>query len=588
MGVMTMPAQISEIDMENFENEILEKAKTDGDFMKKLRSGAYKFYIEPGEKVSRLHGVDMSKPENVKKYKGQKLYNTPQEAEHFTEGFGSQPTREGGLFDMFINQGVIPRYQHQIHDPIRKFTKDPVFDIGQDVLSTARYATPLLGLTGVGALPVAAATAALGAASKGLGAAIGEEELQDTWENILSKAAAAGASVGLGRYFSEEAVRNRKLKDEISKSLKIPKEQVTDDMIQSIKAVYNPSVDYSGEFSKGVPGIELKNRIARALKIPAENVTDDMIQSVRSVFDPSIEYTGEFSKGVPGAQMKRKIATALGIKPENVSAELLDYIREPLEARSEKLPVKTYEDYIYQPLREGFDKTFGTDVEVAMERLPMPRMPGKESGTTGAQVMPRGRQLKFTPQEWDAIARKFMVDANIPDANPKDVAEFIKEFHMRPQSQMGEIFAPTKKTDWTLKKGKWTALKGDESLNPVARNFLKEKAYFKDPEVDRMYREALSEFETRAKKLRGKKGAQIVSQDSYEKLGRIMTPKQYESLGHIMTPEKYSSTGGYGPSGSFRSRYGRKGLQIGGALLPLAAQAVLPYVVQLLPTGGEE
>ena len=62
-----------------------------------VREGRIKWVVEPGEEVSKLIMVDETDP----RYHSQAAFNTPQEAEHFTKGFGNEPTRENGVENFF-------------------------------------------------------------------------------------------------------------------------------------------------------------------------------------------------------------------------------------------------------------------------------------------------------------------------------------------------------------------------------------------------------------------------------------------------------------------------------------------------------
>ena len=125
------------------EQAVQARMASDPEFSIKVRNGQIKFVVVPGDKLSKLQIVDMTNPANVQKYGGSKVFDTPQEAEHFTEGFGNEPTRSGGFMDM-LKRAAIPHSQYQMHDPLRKYSKSPEADMAQDLLSIGRYVTPFL------------------------------------------------------------------------------------------------------------------------------------------------------------------------------------------------------------------------------------------------------------------------------------------------------------------------------------------------------------------------------------------------------------------------------------------------------------
>lgn len=454
-----MPAQLSAEQIQKAEQMVQARMASDPAFSNKMREGKIKFLVEPGEKLSQIKIVDMTNVANVEKYGGRAMFNTPQEAEHFTAGFGRQPTREGGLKDAAY-RATMPRYQHQINDPLRKYSKSKLSDAGQDVLSAARYAVPFGAmLTNVAPLPTMAITAGIGAAAKGLGAVTGEEELQETWPNIAGNAAAAGTSVAANQYFSEPAVKER--------------------------------------------------------------------------------------------QLKKHVATQLGIKPSELEAGLLPEIKQTLETTP-----YTFGDWRNRPLA-AFDKA-QPDAEVKFKRLPMVFTPGKEPGTTGAKVMPKGIDQKLSRQQWDAVAKKFAADVGMPDADPEQVKKFIMEAWARPQSVEGEAFYGKK----GMPKKKWIERKANEE-NPFTQELYKEQAYFEDPQMQEAYDKAMTDYKARWKRMknRGPKA-------------NIVTPQQYAKMGDYTLPI-WAKLGNERLSISTRPI-----IRTGATLLPLGVQALAPYAIK--------
>lgn len=456
-----MPAQLSAEQIQKAEQMVQARMASDPAFSNKMREGKIKFLVEPGEKLSQIKIVDMTNAANVEKYGGRAMFNTPQEAEHFTIGFGRQPTREGGLKDVAY-RATMPKYQHQINDPLRKYSKSKLADAGQDILSTARYAVPFGAmLTNVAPLPTMAITAGVGAAAKGLGALTGEEELQETWPNIAGNAAAAGTSVAANRYFSEPAVKER--------------------------------------------------------------------------------------------QLKKHVANQLGIKPRQLEEGLLPEIKQTLETTP-----YTFGDWRNRPLTQ-FDAA-NPDANVKFKSLPMVFTPGKEPGTTGAKVMPKGKDVKMSRQQWDAVAKKFAADVGMPDADPEQVKKFIMEAWARPQSVEGETFYGKK----DIPKKRWIERKANEE-NPFTQELYKQQAYFEDPQMQEAYNKAMADYKARWKRMKTK-GPRA----------SIVTPQQYAKMGDYTLPI-WAKLGNERLSISTRPI-----IRAGATLLPLAAQAVAPYAIKAL------
>lgn len=471
-----MPQALSAEQIQKTEQMVQARMASDPAFSDKVRSGKIKFIVVPGDKVSGIDIVDMTNPENVQKYGGMKMYNTPQEAEHFTEGFGKQPTRQGGITDIAESR-VVPRYQHQRHDPIRKYTKDPAMDIAQDITSTARYITPLLPIS---PLKVGGIVAGLGATGKAAGALSGEEELQETWPNILATAATASLGAAGNKYFSEEETRRRQL------------------------------------------GQRVESQLGYGKRMPWQ---------------------------------------ASPLEPE-----LIPEIEKTLQGGN----VYTIGDWRNAPLDRFYEKVGTRALPMTMDRIPMVHEPtstiNPETKTygTGSKVAPKNKPLKWNPQQWDAVARRFIEEAGLPlDTDPNDVRAFLEEAWSRPDSKYGKIFYAKGGTPAGFTTEQWAALRATDK-NPVVKELAATKGKVVDEKWDKQRAKALEERKSRFDRMstKGKNTA-------------IVTPQQYEKFGSYDFRVPFIKLG----NESVRLPV-RPWIRAGATVAPMAAQALLPYAVK--------
>lgn len=471
-----MPQALSAEQIQKTEQMVQARMASDPSFSEKVRGGKIKFIVVPGDKVSGIDIVDMTNPQNVQKYGGMKMYNTPQEAEHFTEGFGKQPTREGGLVDIAESR-IIPKYQHQRHDPIRKYTKDPAADIAQDITSTARYALPFLPF---GPAKIAGMAAGLGTTGKAVGALSGEEELQETWPNVLATAATASLGAAGNKYFSEEATRTRQLGKRVESQL-----------------------GYGNRMSWQASPLE---------------------------------------------------------------PELLPEIEKALKGGN----VYTIGDWRNAPLDRLYEKIGTRALPMTMERLPMVHEPtatvNPETKTysTGSKVAPKNKPLKWNPQQWDAVARRFIEEAGLPpDTDPNDVRAFIEEAWSRPESKYGKIFYAKGGTPTGFTTEQWAALRATDK-NPVAKELAATKGRVTDEKWDKQRADALKERKARFDRMstKGKNTA-------------IVTPQQYEKMGSYDFRVPFIKLG----SDNIRLPI-RPWIRGAATVAPMAAQALLPYGIK--------
>lgn len=471
-----MAAPISAEQIQELERLVEATMASDPSFSQAVRDGKVKYVVIPGDKVSEIKAIDLTNPDLVRKYGGTKLYDTPQEAEHFTEGYGNEPTRSGGLMDI-IKRAVIPHSQYQSADPLRKYAKSSGADAVQDILDIGRYATPFLpislaavGLTNLG----------LGAVSNFVGDAAGDEELQETVPNLLANAATASLAAAGNRYYSKKATQDRHLADQLERQLGYEKR---------------------GMFTKS----------------PIDKATLD---DARKILEGGNAYTMGDWRNAPLNRFYEEVGT----KALPMRLDFIPNVHEP----TSKVDPKT--------------KVHGTAAKIASK-----------------QKMP-----KWTAQQWDAVARKFMRDAGITNADPNAVRQFLEEAYFRPQSQKGSIFYAKGGLPEGFTTSDWAKFRATEG-NEFAKDLLANKAHVVDPELDKQRAEALNE-----------RSARFNRQSTKSNKSALVTPQQFRDMGDYSVRLPFVRAGGK----PIEFPKGRTIARVGATLLPLAAQAVLPYVIK--------
>lgn len=489
-----MAKPISKKQIQDAERDFEALVQSDGDFQQKVRDGKIKFTVIPGDTKSILKRVDLTNPDQVKAYGGGSLFNTPQEAEHFTVGFGHQPTREGNAIDI-VRRAVMPRYQHQIYDPVRKYNQDPAKDAVADAMTNTRYAVPFISILGLPEkaaqlagfggntltkLPTGLGTAGINMAlGLGANAVAGDKNLEETLPNIVANAAAGAASVAANKYFMEEKVRERQLKDQLRRKLGYDKEGFIKRMLGKDKfAVENPTI------------------------------------------------------------MQDAVTTLEGGNPYTLG------------------------DWRDKPLHSFDIENDAKNAKVKIKAPAWPREPSATPGQTKSTILKKGVTHKFTEQEWDAIARRFMADnPALANADIEDVRKFIKTAWERPQSDFGmDFFGPKEleKTEWVKRKATTGNL---DKGNEAAAILYRENAVFEDPALNEAYNKAMAEYKNRLNRLK----------TSTRKV-KLVSPEDYHDMGDykVRTPVDL---------GKQKLKIGTRGaIRLGATLLPLAVQAVGPYV----------
>lgn len=392
-------------------------------------------------------------------------FNTPQEAEHFTAGYGNEPGR--GTTGKALGSMFAPIAQHQITDPVRRQMRDPAADVAQDALSTSRYLLPIIAQyakrTPLGAATMAGGYGlAAGLLNKGISEARGDAPYGETPENIMLTATAAAAGGAANKALAEDQVRRRQLTAKIEQNLGI---------------------------KRNTPG---------------------------------------WDKG------------------------LLSRVEEPLKAKSLALPEYTYGDWRKAPLTDFDAATGAAEMPVKFKRPPT-----VFKGEKSPIPLKRDKSSVIT----DEIATRFVDELGLDrgDVNIDDVKSWLQEAWLRPLSDKGRMFYPTKQTQMDVSKKRWTALKANEP-SQFAADMLVSGAFFEDPEVNKQWEKAKQDYHERYNKIKGRANTPLVSKSDYSKMGQIRVP----IAGNIRPALRVSAT----------------------ALAPIATEVLGKYILNKLPERG--
>lgn len=252
-------------------------------------------------------------------------------------------------------------------------------------------------------------------------------------------------------------------------------------------------------------------------------------------------------ENVRDRQLANKAATRLGISARDIKRDkgLLDEIRLPLEAKSETMPEYKVSDWAKRPVTQ-FDAVVPNSTPLVIDRLPYPK-------DKGSKIL--SRKAKSTAIS-DEIAMQFINELGIDRNAVKldDVKQFLQEAWLRPFSDLGSRFYPTKATAREFPKSLWVAEKTLEP-NEFAKGLYDKMAHFEDPAIQKQWEAAKAKYTQRRRKTNNSKRT-------------LVTPAEYERMGN------------YGPTGSMRAKVVRPGLR-GAAtiLLPVAAEALGKYVL---------
>lgn len=228
-----MPAPITIEQIRSAEAELKAKMAQYPKFAEAVRSGAVKWVVEPGEEMSNLIMVDETDP----RYHGDAAFESPQEAEHFTKGFGNEPTNTSPISN-FVRGSVMPHSQYRYRDPIRTGEAGPrgkegELDVIQDALNAPKYVLPLVGATKYAStrLPVIgpavmAGTVGTGLLNKAISEGRDQGEYGESIPTIIGSGLLGGAAVAANKMLKPENLAKIRLPKAIGTKLNLTPEKV--------------------------------------------------------------------------------------------------------------------------------------------------------------------------------------------------------------------------------------------------------------------------------------------------------------------------------------------------------------------------
>ena len=215
------------------EQELKAKMAQYPKFAEAVRNGDIKWVVEPGDEISNLVMVDATDA----RFHGNAAFESPQEAEHFTKGFGNEPTNTSPISN-FVRGSIMPHYQYQYRDPIRTGEAGPrgkegELDAIQDIINTEKYIAPILGATKFAStrLPVVgpavmAANIGAGLVNKGISEARDQGDYGETLPTIIGSGLLGGGAVAANKMLKPENIAKLRLPKAIGTKLNITPEEV--------------------------------------------------------------------------------------------------------------------------------------------------------------------------------------------------------------------------------------------------------------------------------------------------------------------------------------------------------------------------
>lgn len=432
-----------------------------------------------------------------------KGYASPREALHFVKGAEPSRTEPGKFFGSI----VAPVSQHRIEgDPVRSQQRDAVADYGQDILRGAtKFALPLAVTVGMRS-PIGAALAgggsSLGGALANMGwSAARHDPYGDDPGQALTTALATGAGIGLGRRYTPTRQAGRWAESEASQRLRnfgISQELADEAAAEVTRRLTHGLPEYTyGEFKykpltdfdtkTGAPDMPVKMReMALPMDLTNKRIMPRGPKSTKQII--TTEATTDIVPG--GKKMSTTKSKQVTTKGDNVTTTKSD--------------AATFNG-----------KTAKT--------------------TTKTTVKPQYHEVT------DAEARDWLKRNGISAGKPGAIEQakyLIEKGWFSPESEYGQILFG-KGGETGLTKKELTRYLVDQKVPEVARDILRTKVGFDDPELDKNWRLAKDELGKRASMIQGKDDTGIVSATEFnERRGtwRTKAKSGAAALGGFLLP----------------------------------------------------
>lgn len=400
-----------------------------------------------------------------------KGYASPREALHFVKGEEPSRTESGKFFGSI----VAPVSQHRIEgDPVRSEQRSAAMDYGQDIgRGVLKFALPVAATIGMRS-PMGAAL--VGGASSGIGSignvgvsAARHDPYGDSPAQGLATAIATGLGIGLGRRFTPTRQAGRWSENEAAKRLQTIGINPEEAKSAAAEARYR--------LTHGLPEYTYGNFKREPLKTFDEILYPGAAEMPVYMDSMALPMEGTYKDG------KFKPTKIMPRKPRKVSSTITTEgvtDVEPSKGKLSKTKSKT------TTIKDGTTTTTTSDAATVGGRT------AKSSTKTTVK--------ELYPEVTDAEARNWLERNGISPSKPGAIEQakrLIREGYQRPDSEYGRIlFGRGGETG--LNKKQLTRYMVDPSVPEVAQDILREKTRFKDPEMDKAWRESRRKFGERA------------------------------------------------------------------------------------------
>jgi hypothetical protein len=285
-------------------------------------------------------------------------------------------------------------------------------------------------------------------------------------------------------------------------------------------------------------------------------------------------------EAVKNRQLARQIESQLGYPTRHwfwekspLDAQMTDEVAKKMAGGNDY----TLGDWRNAPLDRFYESVGTRRLPMRMERLPLIFEPSKGPDAKGKYttqpVKPASKNkgsAGWSKRQWDAVVRRFMEEAGIPDADPNDVRAFLEEAYFRPESKLGSIFYAPGGVPENFTTEEWAELRATEN-NPVTAELAAKQGRVIDPELDKKRAKALESRTERYQRLKGRSNKT-----------KIVTPQQYDMMGSYDFKLPFIKFGKEPVRLPLRPF-----IRAGATTIPFAVQAVAPYAIKKI-TGGSD
>ena len=458
-----------------------------------------------------------------------KGYASPKEALHFVSG--EEPGRT--WYNKLIGSTVAPVSQHRQtnpviagNDPIRADQRSGIADYAQDAgRITTKFALPLALAFGAGSkvpglrsivqrAPILGRAGA-GTASSLIGAVntpvseVRHDPYGQPFGQDLVTALATGLGIALGRRYTpnQQAYRDAEQKvigrlsaiGEPAKEGKRIANAAAQQLVHGLPAMTYKDYRYE-------PLRDFDTKFATAAETPT--MLDPVAPVIEGHFDKSGKFVGSKVKARRPIPIKETTTTE-GVKTTQPGGKTNKVVTEQSTVTA---PEKTTETKT-TTLTKGGKSIKQSDKSVVNYKMPTIS---------------------------DEEARQWLIQNHISTTEPgaiDNAKKLLQKAYLNPQSQEGLILFGTKGNRINLPKQDLTKFLGDETVNPILQELLRERSYFDDPAMDKEWKAARKQFGSRSKLMKEHgigETSPIVSAEEFNRK-RTSLPVRLKSVGAGVT-----------------------------------------------------